>query len=74
MAKIHKVEMYLVDINEDFDTLDDALVYMTNRKYAPLLHLVTSESKEFEWDDDVIINYCNCTNEQYNQFFEQLED
>ena len=74
MAKIHKVEMYLVDINEDFETLHDALNYMTNGKYSPLLHLVTSESKEFEWDDDVIVNRCNCTNEQYNQFFEQLED
>lgn len=74
MAKIHKVEMYLVDVNEDFETLHDALVYMTNGKYSPLLHLVKSESKEFEWDDDVIINYCNCTNEQYSQFFEQLED
>lgn len=74
MAKIHKVEMYLLDINEDFETIDDALVYMTTGKYSPLLHLVTSESKEFEWDDDVIINSCKCTNEQYNQFFEQLED
>lgn len=74
MAKIHKVEMYLVDINEDFETLHDALVYMTNGKYSPLLHLVTSESKEFEWDDNVIVNHCNCTNEQYNQFFEQLDD
>lgn len=73
MAKIHKVEMYLIDIHEDFGTLNDALVYMTAGKYSPLLHLVTSESKEFEWDDDVIINRCNCTNEQYNQFFEQLE-
>ncbi len=74
MAKIHKVEMYLLDINEDFDTLDEALIYMTNRKYAPSAHIISSESKKFEWDDDVIINYCKCTNEQYNQFFEQLED
>ena len=74
MAKIHKVEMYLVDIHEDFETLNDALIYMTNRKYSPLYHLVTSESKEFEWDDDVVINRCNCTNEQYNKFFEQLGD
>jgi hypothetical protein len=66
--------MYLIDIHEDFETLHDALTYMTNGKYSPLLHLVTSESKEFEWDDDVIVNHCNCTNEQYNQFFEQLED
>jgi hypothetical protein len=73
MARIHKVEMYLVDIHEDFETLNDAIIYMTNRKYSPLLHLVTSESKEFEWDDDIIINSCHCTNEQYNQFFEHLE-
>jgi hypothetical protein len=73
MAKIHKVEMYLLDINEDFDTLDEALIYMTNCKYAPSVHIISSESKNFEWDDDVIINYYKCTNEQYNQFFEQLE-
>lgn len=74
MAKIHKVEMYLLDIHEDFETIDDALVYMTAGKSAPSFHIISSESKNFKWEDDVIINYYKCTNEQYNQFFEQLED
>lgn len=72
MAKIHKVELYLLDVNEDFDSLDDALVYMTNRKYAPDVHVINSESKEFEWDDDVIINGYDCSTEQYNNFFEEI--
>ena len=72
MAKIHKVELYLLDINEDFDDVDDIMVYMTYAKSAPSIHVVRSESKEFEWDDDVVINKWRCSTEQYNKFFEEI--
>ena len=72
MAKIHKVELYLLDVNEDFDTVDDVIEYMTNIKYAPNIRVISSESKEFEWDDDVVINKRNCSTEQYNNFFEEI--
>ena len=72
MAKIHKVELYLLDVNEDFNSVDDIIAYMANMKYAPSIRVVSSESKEFEWDDDVIINRCNCSTEQYNSFFEEI--
>lgn len=72
MAKIHKVELYLLDVNEDFNNVDDVIEYMSNTKYAPGVHVISSESKEFEWDDDVIINRCNCSTEQYNNFFEEI--
>ena len=72
MAKIHKVEMYLLDVNEDFYSVDDIMEYITNTKYAPSIHIVSSESKEFEWDDDVIINRYDCSTEQYNNFFKGI--
>ncbi|MBR5604240.1 MAG: hypothetical protein IKW51_08525 [Bacteroidales bacterium] len=72
MAKIHKVELYLLDVNEDFDSVYDIMVYMTNMKYAPYIYVVSSESKEFEWNDDVVINRYDCSTEQYNSFFEEI--
>ena len=72
MARIHKVELYLLDVNEDFDSVYDIMAYMTNLKYAPSIHMASSESKEFEWDDDVIINRYNCSTEQYSSFFEEI--
>lgn len=72
MAKIHKVELYLLDVNEDFDNVNDAIEYMANMKYSPSIRVVSSKSKEFEWDDDVIINRCSCSTEQYNNFFEEI--
>lgn len=72
MAKIHKVELYLLDVHEDFNNVDYLLDYMTNGKYAPSVHVINSESKKFEWDDDVIINRCGCSTEQYDKFFEEI--
>lgn len=72
MSKIHKVELYLLDVNEDFDNVNDAIEYMANMKYAPNIHVISSSSKEFEWDDDVIINRCDCYTEQYNNFFQEI--
>lgn len=72
MAKIHKVELYLLDVNEDFNNVDEVIEYMTNMKYAPNIYVVSSKSKEFEWDDDVIINRYDCSTEQYNDFFEEI--
>ena len=72
MAKIHKVALYLLDVNEDFDNVDDIVEYMANMKCAPSIHVIRSDSKEFEWDDDVIINRRNCSTEQYNSFFEEI--
>ena len=72
MAKVHKVELYLLDVNEYFNNVDYLLDYMTNGKYAPSVHVINSESKEFEWDDDVVINRYDCSTEQYDKFFEEI--
>ena len=72
MAKIHKVEMYITDVNDDFETLSEVMDYIANFKYAPYFHVVKGQSAEFEWKDDVIINQHSCTNEQYSDFFNSL--
>ena len=74
MAHIHKVELYFVDVNENFETLDDLVSYIENQKYAASVCIVKSESKSFEWDDDVVVNKCSATSEDYNSFFESVKE
>lgn len=72
MSKIHKVEMFIVDICDDFNGLQSYIDYAENDKYAPRLFVTKSESKEFEWDDELIINKLCATTDNYNEFFRKL--
>lgn len=72
MAKIHKVELFLVDVNDDFSSVEEIIDYWQNRKYSPMIHKLKGQSKEFEWSDDVPINSINCDTEGYNKFFDNL--
>lgn len=31
-----------------------------------------SETKDFDWDDDVVVNRCDCTGEQAEEFFNSI--
>lgn len=72
MAKIHKVELFLTDVNDDFSDVDEMLDYWRDSKYSPVIRKVKAQSKEFEWSDDVPINSINCSTEGYNKFFDNL--
>lgn len=72
MSKVHKVGLFILDVNEEFRDIEEIIEYLTSSKYAPSIHLIESETKEFEWDDDVIINKCSCTDEEYEEFFKSL--
>lgn len=72
MAKIHKIELFLVDVNDDFADVDEILDYLGNSRYSLNMHKVKEQSKEFEWSDDVLINSIYCDTEEYNKFFDNL--
>ncbi len=72
MAKIHKVELFLVDVCDDFSDISAILDYLRNSKYAPNIHKIKAQTKEFEWSDDVSINKIDCDTEGYNNFFNSL--
>ena len=73
MAKIYKVSAYLVDANDNHESVDELMAYLENQKYSPTIMLTDSAVKEFEWDDDVPVNQFDCTQEQADEFFDSIK-
>jgi len=68
MAKVHKVTMFVTDIEGDSD-LDD-LIEHGLRSYDLYPKFIKVESsKEFEWDDDLEINKVNGKKEDFEDYF-----
>ena len=70
MAYIHKVEIMFVDANEEFETVDDIINEIDSSDYLPSAKLINGETKQFEWNDDVVVNRIDATPEQYLEFFD----
>ena len=70
MAKIYKTEMYILDVNDDFEDIDDFLNYieMVN-KYTSILAFNKSTSNTFEWFDEIDLNQKKCSLESFEKYF-----
>ena len=73
MAKLYKVELYLCDVNDEFYDKDDVLEYLNSLlemdDYFLTRIINAKESKEFEWYDNIDINYSDCTKEEFDKYF-----
>lgn len=70
MAKIHKVEFYIVDANSFYDTEEKLICDIDRGLYEGCIkHFKWKTSKEFEWDDDLDINYKKCSEEDCEKYF-----
>lgn len=70
MARIHKLEFYLVDYNDVYENGDYILAEIENNLYDGfILNPKTKTSKEFEWDDDIDLNYSDCSKEDCERYF-----
>lgn len=71
MAKVYKVEMYIVDANGDYDYLDnedmvEEIEHQVDVRMDVMTRVTSVESsEEFEWDDDLAVNKTNATIEDY---------
>ena len=74
MAKIYKVEMYIVDVNDEFNGIQDYIEYVNGGLYNLSLFITKSESKKFEWDDELIVNKRCAMTDDYNEFFRKCEN
>ncbi|QVW29024.1 hypothetical protein [Bacillus phage SWEP1] len=77
MAKVHKVTLYVVDLYGDYDTYTEEEIGQ-EIKYAVDTQIDTSShvgeiesSKEFEWDDELKINYTDATTNDYEEYFKK---
>lgn len=71
MPKIFKGSFYFVDVNDDFNTIDELIDRLERDKYINHINVFDKkESKEFEWDDDLKINFTNCPRNEFDKYFE----
>lgn len=73
MARIHKIVGYMIDANNDFDSFEELLDYTINNcKYGgTFIDAGSDTSLEFDWDDELVINQCDCTLDELEKYFKQ---
>ena len=69
MAKIYKVAFYVVDPNGQYSDKDFLEIDIDNAVDASIAHFSALESKDFEWDDELPINYTDCMAEEFEKHF-----
>lgn len=75
MAKVHKMVIYLIDANGDYDHFEEGLLAEYVKESLEMKLDVTTavtksqSSKEFEWDDDLKINNRAATIADYEEYF-----
>ena len=80
MAKVHKITMYVVDLYGDYDSyteeeIGNEIKYAVDTQIDSSSHIGKIESsEEFEWDDELRINYTNATTDEYEAYFKKEGD
>lgn len=70
MAKIYKITAYIVDPNDRYNDGEEWFVDIINGDgyvFCPVP--IEHKSVEFEWDDDLAINYIGCKKEDCEEYF-----
>ena len=69
MAKLHKIEMYILDIDEHYGDLQGTIDHINDRLELVELKPFNVQTVDFDWHDDHKLNYSNATYEDYMGFF-----
>ena len=73
MAKLFKIEAYIVDFCEEFETedrLEDCLIWCT-QKDLNLEHLKIDSADIGEWHDEHPLNYMDCPKAEFEKYFKE---
>ena len=73
MAKLFKIQAYIVDCNDEFytdDRLEDCLIYCTQNDIR-LEHLKIQSVDLDEWCDDHPLNYFDCPEAEFKKYFKE---
>ena len=71
MAKMYKVELYLVDYKEEYKNIGEILEDIENRGCI-FMQLIKSEGRLFDWDNELKINQPESSTEDFDEYFESL--
>lgn len=70
MAKLHKIEMYILDIDEHYGSLQDTIDHINDRLELVSLHPFNINTVEFDWSDDHRLNQGDVGYNDYKDMFE----
>jgi hypothetical protein len=68
MTILHKVEMYILDINENYESVTDIIEDCKTHTDVDFA-CFNRESVEVKWDDNIDLNYIDCDLETYRKYF-----
>lgn len=69
MAKLHKIEMYILDLNEQYGSLGDTISHINDRLECVSLHPFKVQTVCFEWHDEHKLNFRDATYKDYRGMF-----
>ena len=70
MAKIFKISGYIIDVNDEV-TQNDIELLFDHDKYINISRLECRQSKEFEWHNDIDINFTDAKQEDFEKYFDE---
>jgi hypothetical protein len=72
MAKLFKIQSYIVDYNDEFDSdnIAEYLDYCTQRHFS-LQHTKIAEADLGEFYDEHPLNYVNCPEAEFEKYFKE---
>jgi hypothetical protein len=68
MARIYKATIYHVDVNDEYKDAKDFLIALENNSDLTLQSCDVFQSKDFEWNDGLIINKYGCRFSEYDKY------
>ena len=74
MAKLFKIQAYIVDVNDEFytdDRLEDCLICCTQNDLG-LQHLKIQSVDIGEFYDDHPLNYIDCPKAEFEKYFKEI--
>lgn len=71
MAKLFKIQAYIVDPNGEFDTDELATIMEYGPYDIHLRHIEIDEADLGEWEDNHPLNYINCPEAEFEEYFKE---
>ena len=68
MTKLHKIEMYLIDHNDKYSSLDSIITDMENRTDLGI-NCFNAKEVDIEWNDELNINSLGCKVMYFRKYF-----
>ena len=70
MAKLHKISMFVLDVEEIYENIDEFIEEVIDQTCASV-HFIESDTAQFPWYDNIILNDQKATKNDYEDFMNE---